>query len=72
MASSVKSMSYRKPVSDRAERYTKPFLWSFGALLFMAIFAIYTHWGTIGVMLFAYSFDLFVIRRVPQKIKERA
>lgn len=72
MASSVQSMSYRKPVSDRAERYTKPFLWSFGALLFMAIFAIYTHWGAVGVMLFAYSFDLLIIRRIPQKIKERA
>ena len=72
MASSVQSMSYRKPISNRAERYTKPFLGSFGALLFMAIFAIYTHWGAVGVMLFAYSFDLLIIRRIPQKIKERA
>jgi hypothetical protein len=38
----------------------------------MAIFAIYTHWGAVGVMLFAYSFDLLIIRRIPQKIKERA
>jgi hypothetical protein len=65
-------MSYRKPISGHAERYTKPCLWSFGALQFIAIFAIYTHWGAVGVMLFAYSFDLLIIRRIPQKINERA
>ena len=65
-------MSYRKPISGHAECYTKPFLWSFGALLFMVIFAIYTDWSAVGMMFFAYSFDLLIIRRIPQKIKGRA
>jgi len=33
------------------ENYTNAFLWSFGVLVFMALFGIWVIWGLVGALL---------------------
>jgi len=44
------------------EDYTNAFLWSFGVLVFMALFGVWVVWGLVGALLIGAIADRLITR----------